>query len=251
MKSPERNLRLRELFSHQEFLSAEELCRHLGVSDSTVRRDLIELEQQKVLRRVHGGALSLTTRDEAVDFRKLSTSNTVEKDRIGIAAAQRIQDGQTVILAGGSTTLAVARHLLNRPIQVITNSLSIAQVFFDSKQVEVILTGGYLYPRTGVLLGPLCEEFLARVTADVLVIGIGGISERGLSDSNTLIVGVVRKMISAAREVMVVADHGKFGKDSMVHLAPLSTVHHLVSDTSLAGDMRTLLDSSGVKYQLA
>src|SRR5215470_9073872 len=172
MKSPERNLRLRELFAHQEFLSAEELCRELSVSDSTIRRDLIELEQQKVLRRVHGGAISLVTRDEAVDFRRLSVSNPDEKERIGKAAADRIADGQTVMLAGGSTTLAVARHLLNRNVQVITNSLSIAQVFFDSKQVEVILTGGYLYPRTGVLLGPLCEEFLDRVQADTLVIGI-------------------------------------------------------------------------------
>lgn len=251
MKSPERHLRLREFFSQQEFLSAEELCRRLEASDSTIRRDLIELEQQGVIRRVHGGALSLTTRDEAVDFRKLARSQQGEKERIGKAAAERIKDGQTVILAGGSTTLAVARNLLNRSIQVITNSLSIAEVFFDSKQVEVILTGGYLYPRTGVLLGPLCEEFLARVSADLLVIGIGGISATGLSDSNTLIVGVVRKMIAAAREVLVAADHTKFGKDSMVHLAPLSAVNHVVSDTGLAGAMQTMLGDAAVALTLA
>ncbi len=246
MTTLERREKLHDLFSRQEFLPAEELCRTLEVSDSTVRRDLIELEKKGILRRVHGGALSLITRDEAVDFRRQVTAAHEEKARIGRKAASLVEDGQTVILGGGSTALEVALNLQNRPVQVITNSVPIAQVFWDSKQAEVILTGGYLYPRTGAQLGPICEHMLGRAAADVLLMGIGGISANGLSDSNSLIVGVVRKMIEVSRRVIIVADHTKFGRDRLVHLAPLREIDVVVSDNGLSDDYRSLLKSHNV-----
>ena len=134
--------KIQELFSQQEFINFDELCSKFETSKSSIRRDLIELEEEGVLRRVHGGAISLQTRDENMDFRRLAESSQDEKSRIGKMAASLVEDGQTVLMGGGSTVTEVARNLKDRPIQVITNSIPVAQEFWESRQVEVTLTGG-------------------------------------------------------------------------------------------------------------
>jgi DeoR family fructose operon transcriptional repressor len=113
------------------------------------------------------------------------------------------------------------------------------------------MTGGYLFPRIGMLLGPVCDEMLARISADTLVLGIAGLTPEGLSDSNTLIVGTVRKMIEVSRRVMVVADRTKFGRRSMVHVAPLSEVDIVVTDSGLDNVYRELLADHGIECILA
>jgi DeoR/GlpR family transcriptional regulator of sugar metabolism len=152
MKQAQRIQEFQELFTKQEFISIDELCTRFKSSKSSIRRDLIELERQGVLRRVHGGGISLQARDEIMDFSHLTVSCHEEKTRIGKAAAALVEDGQNVILGGGSTVAEVARCLSDRPIQIVTNSIPVAQTFWDSKQAEVILTGGYLFPRLGVQL---------------------------------------------------------------------------------------------------
>lgn len=251
MRLGERHLRAQQLFSNQEFIDIDQLCRSLDTSRSTVRRDLIEMEKRGILRRVHGGAISLKTRDEILDFGKLSSSCREEKERIGKIASTLVQDGQTVIIGGGSTAVEVARNLLDRPIQVITNSIPVAQVFWDCKQVEVTLTGGYVYPRLGVQLGPICERMLSSVAADVFITGVRGITGSGLSDTNTLIVGSIRKMIEVSQRVIVVADHTKFGRDGMIHLADLDLLDVAVSDTALKPEYQTLLKTNNVECILA
>jgi DeoR/GlpR family transcriptional regulator of sugar metabolism len=251
MKSAQRHLRLRQMFSTEEFIEIEALCHTLGVSESTVRRDLTELESRGLLRRVHGGAISLQVRDEALDFGRRSTMQHEEKVRIGRAAAMLVNDGETLILGGGSTAVEVAHNLFGRPVQIITNSIPIAQVFWDCKSVEVTLTGGYLYPRLGAQLGPICEHMLSQLSADTLIMGIGAISEAGLSDSNTLIVGSVKKMIDVSRRVIIVADHTKFGRGGMVHLAPLEAVDVVVTDRDLAPEYQQLLRTHDLEVVLA
>lgn len=251
LNSAVRRLRLRELVASQEFIDSEALCRELRVSESTIRRDLIVLEQEGTLRRVHGGALSFQARDEQLDFFRLSKISHTEKERIGAAAAALIKDGQTLMLAAGSTVVEVARNLFGRPLQVVTNSIPVAQVFWDCKSVEVTMTGGFVFPRIGVLLGPICDQMLDSISADVLVMGIAGITEEGLSDSNTLIMGTMRKMIERARRVIIVADHTKFGRKSLVHIAPLSQVDCLVTDAALSPAFQEMLESQGVECILA
>ncbi len=242
---------MRELFAAQEFVEADNLCRLFHASESTIRRDLIDLESQGILRRVHGGAISLLTRDETIDLQRLGISAREEKQRIGRAAAAQIRDGQTIILGPGTTTLEVARNLVGRQVQVITNSIAAAQVFWDCKSVEVTLTGGYLYPRGGVLMGPFCEQMLDKVAADVLVLGLAAISSSGLSNSNSLTVHAEKKMIEVSRNFIVVADHTKFGRESMAQIAPVDAVDLLITDADLAEEHRQMLDAHRVEYLLA
>lgn len=251
MKAPQRQIRIRELLEEREFVDLETLCRELEGSESTVRRDLVLLEQQKVLKRVHGGALAVQPRGHLLDFDWQRRRQSDEKERIGARTAALIEDDQTVILDGGSTVASVAGHLTNRSLRAITNSLAIAQVLRDSRNIEVTLTGGYLFPRLEVLLGPLCEHMLASVAADVLVMGIGGATEAGFTNNNTLLVGSERKMIDVSRKVIIVADSSKFGRAAMVPLAPLDAADIVVSDEKLAPEHRSMLEAAGIEVVIA
>lgn len=251
MKATGRQIRIREILESQEFVDLETLCRELGASESTIRRDLIALESDSVLKRVYGGAMALEARDHLLDFAWQSALEGEEKKRIGALAAGLIRDGQTVMLDGGSTVAAVARELIGRSLHVMTNSLAIAEIFKDSRQIELTLTGGYLYPRLRVMLGPLCEQMLSGVTADVLMMGIGGATEAGFSNNNTLVVGPQRKMIEVSRKVVIVADHTKFGRGAMIHLAPLDRADTVVSGVELAPEYKAMLEKRGVEVLLA
>ncbi len=251
MKAAERQLTLRGIFEQQEFADLETLRQKLDSSESTVRRDLIALEREGVVRRVHGGALAQKARGPAYDFARQSSRMADAKARIGRAAAELIEDGQMVILDGGSTVAAVARQLTGRSLHVLTNSLPIADVFKDARRIELTLTGGYVYPRLGVLLGPVCEQMLGSVAADLLVMGTGGITETGFGNNNTLIVGSERKMIEVSRRVVIVADHTKFGRAAMFALAPLSAAQVVVTDRDLEPRFQDLLRAHGVEVVLA
>jgi len=251
MKAAERHLKLREIFATQEFADLETLCREVRASESTLRRDLIALEKDGLLRRVHGGALGARNREHLLDFAWQRGLMAEEKQRIAVAAAALIEDGQTVLLDGGSTTAAVAQELVGRSLHVVTNSLPIAEVFREARRIELTLTGGFLYPRLGVMLGPFCEQMLASIAADVAVMGTGGVTASGFSNNNTLIVGSERTMIHVSRKVIIVADHGKFGRAAMVPLAPLDVADVVVSDADLAPSHQDLLREHGVEVRLA
>ncbi|MGO9241917.1 MAG: DeoR/GlpR family DNA-binding transcription regulator [Bryobacteraceae bacterium] len=251
MKATGRQLRIRQLLEGQEFVDLETLCRELEASDSSVRRDLINLEQEGILKRVYGGAMAMQAGDHALDFDWQSTRMAEEKRRIGALAAGLIENGQTVILDGGSTVAAVARLLTSRSLHVITNSLPIAEIFNESRQIEVTLTGGYLFPRLRVTLGPLCEQMLAGVNADVLIMGIGGATAEGFSNTNTLVVSPQRKMIEVSQKVVIVADHAKFGRRAVMHLAPLDVADVVVSDSGLPAEFQEMLREREVQVLLA
>jgi DeoR/GlpR family transcriptional regulator of sugar metabolism len=145
----------------------------------------------------------------------------------------------------------VAEELVNRSLNVITNSLAIADILKNARQIELTLTGGYLFPRLEVVLGPLCEHTLGGVSADMLIMGIGGVTAAGLSNNNTLLAGSERKMIDVSQRVVVVADSTKFGKPAMVHLAPLDVVDTVISDTNLAREHQELLRRHDIEVLLA
>src|SRR5437660_1440176 len=148
MKAAERQLRIRQMFESRDFLDVETLCRELNASESSVRRDLGLLESENLLKRVYGGAIPVQV---AGDYALESVRASDEKSHIASLAASLIEDGQTVILDGGTTVAAVARELATKSIHVITNSLPIAEVLESFRNIELTLTGGYLDPRIRVM----------------------------------------------------------------------------------------------------
>jgi DeoR family fructose operon transcriptional repressor len=252
MKAAERQLRIRQMLDSRDFMDLETLCRELEASESSVRRDLDDLEEQKVLKRVYGGAVPVQPRAMGgFDFTVESARFSDEKNRIARLTASLIQDGETVILDGGSTVAAVAGELASKSLHIVTNSLSIAETLEARRNIELTLTGGYLDPRIRVMLGPLCEQMLGLIRADVLIMGIGSVSEAGFSNNNTLVVGSEQKMIEIANRVIIVADHTKFGRSGLVPVAQLEQADIVVSDEGLAAEYIELLQRRGVQVLLA
>jgi DeoR family fructose operon transcriptional repressor len=253
MKAAERQLRIRQMFESKDFLDLETLCRELEASESSVRRDLDVLEEQNVLKRVYGGAVPVQPQGigGAFDFTVESERFSDEKSRIGRLTAGLIEDGQTVILDGGSTVAAVARELAAKSLHVVTNSLPIAEALEARRNIELTLTGGYLDPRIRVMLGPLCEQMLGLIRADVVIMGIGSVSDAGFSNNNTLVVGSEQKMIEIANKLIIVADHTKFGRSAMIPVAQLEAADTVVSDGELAPEYVDLLRSKDIEVLLA
>jgi DeoR family fructose operon transcriptional repressor len=248
MKAAERQLRIRQMLETRDFLDVETLCRALKASEASVRRDLSALENEGVLKRVYGGAVPVQT---SGDYAVETVRQSDEKSHIARLTADLIEDGQTVILDGGSTAAAVAKALSTKSIHIITNSLPIAEVLESFRNIELTLTGGYLDPRIRVMLGPSCEQMLSSIRADAVIMGIGGITESGFSNNNTLVVGSEKKMIEVADKVIIVADHTKFGRGAMFQVAPLSSADFVVSDSVLAPEYLELLRRHQIEVRLA
>jgi DeoR family transcriptional regulator, fructose operon transcriptional repressor len=252
MKAAERQLRIRQMFEAKDFLDLETLCRELDASESSVRRDLDVLEEKNVLKRVYGGAVPVQPPgNSAFDFTVESERFSDEKSRIGRLTARLIGNGQTVILDGGSTVAAVAQELAAKSLHIVTNSLPIAEALEARRNIELTLTGGYLDPRIRVMLGPLCEQMLSLIRADVCIMGIGSVSDAGFSNNNSLVVGSEKKMIEIANKLIIVADHTKFGRSAMIPVAQLEAADIVVSDSELDPEYVELLRRKGIEVLLA
>lgn len=231
------------------FSSLRELVKHVGVSESTVRRDLEELERIGQIRRTRGGAAyvgeSLSTFDE-----RRSRAHA-EKQRIGKRAAELIGSGETILLDGGTTTLEVARNLAGKSLQVVTNSLPIVNHLVGASDIELIYLGGYLYPKTGVALGELTIQALKTIHARRLVMSVGGITAEGLFNSNSLLVQTERQMMEAADEVIVVADSGKLGHSELARLCPLEDVNRMVVDAGITEEWKERIEEKGIELVIA
>ncbi len=242
---------LLELVAKQGFATLDELTRALAVSESTVRRDLESLDLAGQVKRTHGGAVySGEVRTMPALEDRLGTA-TVEKRAIGRSTAALVEDGESVLLDGGTTTLEVARCLAGRPVQVVTNSLPIAQLLTSSPAVDLILIGGYVYPRTGVALGPLAIATMQGIRVRKAILGAGGIVAEGVYNSNLLLVETERQMMSCGQEVVLVADHTKFGRLALAKLCELSSVQRLITDDAIPETYRTLIEAAGVTIHLA
>ena len=243
---------LLDRIARQGFATLEELVKSTGVSESTVRRDLEALDLAGVVKRTHGGAVYAPAEARGMPaFDERTGSATLEKRAIGQAAAALIDDGDTVLLDGGTTTLEVARALLGRPVQIVTNSLPIAQLAASSKETDLILIGGYVYPRTGVALGPLAISMMQGIRVRKAILGAGGIVGEGVYNSNLLLVETERQMMACGQDVMIVADRSKFGRLSLAFLCGLDAIGDLVVDLGLAESDRAMLEAAGVRVHLA
>ena len=238
-----------QLVEVKGFVPLQELADHVQASESTVRRDLEYLDGIGQIRRTRGGAAFIG--ESITPFDERSTSARKEKERIAAVAADLIQPGEAILLDGGTTTLELARRLAGKSLQVVTNSLPIANVLASQPGIELLMVGGYVYPKTGVALGPVAEAALEAMHVRRLFMSVGGITEAGLFNSNSLLVATERRMIAAADEFIVLSDSSKFGRSALAHLCGLDEVDRIVVDAGVPDEWRAIAARHQVELVIA
>jgi len=247
MKAEERQKKIKEYLQEAEFASLEELARHVLTSVSTVRRDVTDLESEGIVRRTHGGARLINVQSDEFVFSWRNTLQLSEKEAIGKVCAGLVQPGQSLIIDSGTTVYHAARHLEPQVLHVITNSLPVANLFASSQQIEVMVSGGVIYPRLGVLVGPLAVDAFSKLHADVAIMGGGGITLEGITNSHALLIDIQRAMINAAGKVIFCLDHTKFGRRSVAHLCDLSCIDVVVTDAGAPVELVNALRAKGLE----
>jgi len=251
MQPEERQHRIAEYLQQVEFASLEEISRQVGVSKSTVRRDVALLEATGNIRRTHGGARVVTPRSDEFTFSARDTHQLAEKEAIGRACADLIQPNQTVIIDAGTTAYHVARYLESKTPQVITNSLPVANLFASANRLEVLVSGGVIYPRLGVLVGPVTVDAFSRIHADVAIMSAGGISLEGITNSHGLLIDIQRAMIEGSEKVIFCLDHTKFGRRSVLPLCDLDSADVIVTDSAAPTELVEALRGEGLEVIVA
>lgn len=228
----ERKPRLLQYIQQNQRASVQVLSEVFQVSESTIRRDLKELEEAQLLKRTHGGAVSLESANIEPAIIDKEDLFREEKAAIAREAAELIRPGDTLLLDAGTTTLHLAREIRRMSdIRVVTNSLLVLNELKDCRDIEVSLTGGMLRPETQAFVGPITEAALDMIRVDKAFIAMNGIDARaGLTTPNMVEAAAKRKMMDIANEVVLLADHSKFGKVAFAKVAELSRVHHGIFD---------------------
>ena len=232
MMAEERRQKILSLLQSDGRVLVTNLSKVFNVSQITIRKDLDSLHGRGLVQRSHGGALppsSSTLFDPSLQEKQ--QLHTEEKQRIAAAAAKMVQEGSCVMLDSGTTTAAIAQALKKfSALTVITNAINIA-ADLTSTNVEVILTGGTLRKNSFSLVGPVAEDVLAEMHADILFLGVDGFDpEVGLTTPNLLESRVNRAMVSSAAKVVAVCDSTKFYRRSLSRIMPISALHHVITD---------------------
>lgn len=252
MLPQERYKRLTEYLQEHEIIKIDQLMELFGISVETARRDLNYLEKKGIIKKIYGGATLI--RKEAVEpaTSERMLKNLEEKKAIGKKCAEFISDGDSVLIEVGTTTLQAAEALRSKKnLTIITNSIHVANALLDT-DFEIYLIGGKVRRKEGSISGALSVFELESFHFSKAIISGGGITvERGLSDYNIEEVLVRKKVVEQAKEVILVADNSKFGKDVLAHVCPVSALDLIITGKSLSPDLIAKFEDAGVNLAFA
>jgi len=250
----ERRRLIVDLVAQQGRATVEELATRFGTSTVTIRADLDALARSSAIARSHGGALPVapTTNDTPLNIKE--TRWHAQKLRIGHAAAKMIQDGETIILDSGSTTVEIARQIRQMKFEsltVITNALNIAMELTGMPQIRVMMLGGLLRQTSYSLVGPDAEQALAKLSADRLFLGVDGLDpEVGVTTPDPLEAALNALMIRVSRQTIAVLDASKLGQRSLSVITPIKNLDMVISDSSAPAETVEALRNAGVQVVL-
>lgn len=252
MLNEERRRAILEIVNRENRVLVLDLAKRFETSQVTIRKDLEALHAHGLIHRTHGGALP--AREGALEdptLREKEKLHHQEKLRIAQAAAAMVQEGQVLILDSGTTTTEIARALRNfRNLTIVTNAVNIAAEL-SGTAVEVILTGGTLRKNSFSLVGPIAEETLHRLHADVLFLGVDGFDvQYGLSTPNLLEAKVNRVMVEVAKRKVAVCDASKFGRRSLSLIAPPAALDAVITDRAVPKSDLRALKKTGIEVTL-
>lgn len=238
------------MVAQEGFFDIPSLARLFDTSPSTIRRDLQILQQSKLIKRTHGGALP--TREDMVLFESRDFLNVEVKEKIGKKISELIKDGETIFLDAGSTTARVAKYLLQKHLTVITNGPNISQILQRGRNITIIQTGGKLIPAIQSLVGPIAEDALRKFNTDKAIIATAGVSiDEGLTNSFIEEIPIKKIAMERTKEAIVVADSSKFGKKGVSSGIPLDYIKIIVTDDKIPVEEKNRLEAKGIEIIIA
>lgn len=256
MANPFKIVRQQQIIEEVKFyrqVSVAELSNRFNVSEVTIRRDLQELADEGILRRTHGGALASERSAPEMPVIHRMTREGHYKENIGRSAAALIEDGESVFIGSGTTTAYLARQLVNRQgLTVVTNALTIATELASAEGITIVITGGMMRSSELSLVGHITDQALREVRVDKIFIGIPAISlESGLTNDYLPEVMTDRTIIEMAPELILLADHTKFGKVGSAYVAPITSITTLVTDSQTNPAILKELEDLGIQVIVA
>ena len=249
VKAKDRRVQISELVNEGKAVSVSDLSNMFSLSPVTIRNDLRKLKTEGSIQRTYGGAVGTKNVAFEFSFQEKSDRFFEEKRRIGEFAASLVEEGQTILLDGGTTCLQIAKNIKNvKNLTVVTNGLCAVSELRFSKNIELIILGGIYRPVSLDIVGPFVIERLSKLSVDKSFCGTDGLTlSRGLTSPDPLEAEVQHAMMSCSKEVIVVTDHSKIGKDSFVSFASMSEIEKLITDNGLPGESKKLLEKNGVE----
>jgi DeoR/GlpR family transcriptional regulator of sugar metabolism len=252
MNADNRQQEMLHLLGEHGTLTISELATRYEVSDMTIRRDLNQLAAQGLLVRTRGGAAASSSGSFEPPFALRERTRTAAKAEIAAAATREVVEGQTVLLDGGTTGLAIADALAGRNLTVCTLNVRIAERLAADSSMRVMIPGGTIRPGEFSVVGPEAEAMLSRFRFDVYLMTASGVSvDAGVTEWNADDAAVKRAALTASRRTVLVADAGKFGAEAFVRVCPLSQVDMLVTDAGLAAADRKQVAATGTELVVA
>lgn len=245
-----------DLLKQKREVRVNELADLFQVSEVTIRSDLDQLEREGRLLRDRGGAIAAAGGSELkglLGIEKRSVLQVEEKSRIARVAAQLVQPGDMIIMDAGTTVVEMAKHLKNiTPLTVVTNALNVALEVSARTEAHVILLGGNLSRESSSTLGSLAEHTLADLNVSKAFLGTQAFDlAHGLSDTTMEIAQIKRAMIRSARQVILLTDSAKWALSGFIKVAPLSSLHKIVTDTNFPPEARAAVEEMGIELLLA
>ncbi|WP_322802262.1 DeoR/GlpR family DNA-binding transcription regulator [Thermoflexus sp.] len=248
----ERRQAILRILEEEGRVSVADLSRRFALSEVTIRKDLAWLEAQGLLIRTHGGALPADRNPAELAFEVRERLNREEKLRIGQAAASLVQDGDSIALDASTTAMYLARFLRDRrELTVVTNGIRVAMEFAGRSGITVLMPGGTLRWEAFSLVGAWGEDILRRIHIQKAFVGAKGLTlEEGLTDVNPEEVRLKSAIVEAAKEVIAIVDHTKWGRVAFATFCPLDRVRLVITDNQAPPDMVEAVRERGVEVWL-
>ncbi len=239
MLASERQYQVLEILRKDKAVNVSELSETLGVSEMTIRRDLLKMEQAGLLKRTFGGAVAAPNfLALQLSFAEKEVVCAQEKGSIGLTAARLIKDGETIAFSAGTTTFQVIRHIGEiEHLIVVTNAMNIAMELANRPNIKLLVTGGSLRERSFALVGPFGEAMMSQIHINKFFLGASGISiEHGVTSLDLLEASMYKAMMKVAEEVIVISDHSKFGRVSLAPIVGIGEVTKIITDTGIPAE---------------
>lgn len=255
MHEKERHTIILSAIEERPVVTVVELCNLTGASEATIRRDIATLDQEKQLRRVRGGAEALNPPQfVGLAGRPFSVNETIrieEKQAIAAAAVDLCDDGDAIIINGGTTTFQMVHPLATRRLQVFTNSFPIAEHLLKHSKNTIMLSGGTIYREQNIILSPFDNDVTRNFCARRMFMGAQGLGPLGLMEADPLLIQAEQKLIGQADELIVLADSTKFEQRSSLVLCPLSRISTVITDDQISDKAASMLEAAEVTLIVA